>query len=326
MAHQIFQDRRMFYSGETPWHGLGQKLPANATWEQISHLFDTVTERPVVMAGGEVLPDVKALVATDANGAARYLATVGADYKVIQAETIARAIVTAGASEGAIFHTGGVLGERGARGWLLGELPRGAFRVQGDDSEVRAYFLGYWGHDGRTPIALRNVSTRVVCANTVAAALGERGNWRVNVRHTSGAEVAIDDAARSFRGLYSSIDKLQAFANAAAARKLTRQEVDAALSALFPAGEDDSERDREKRDESAGQIVEILGSHTVSPAIRSTAWGLMQAASEFAEHFARRVTEAQRQIDAIAQRQVDALGDVSQVYATIAESIGLATP
>jgi len=320
MAHQIFQDRRMFYAGETPWHGLGTKLPSNATWGDIAHLFPRVDERPVIMAGGVILPDVKALVCS---GDGRYLATVGADYKVVQAEKIASAMLTAAAGADAVFHTGGVLGERGNRGWLLGELPKASFTI-GGDSPVRAYFLGYWGHDGRTGVTLRNVSTRVVCQNTVSAALGEGGNFRVNLRHTSGAEVALDDAAKNFRDLYAHQAALKTFAERAAAHTLTRSEVDAALDALFPRVEGETERQASNREAAAGKVVSILGSHSVPPSIRGTAWGLMQAASEFSEHFTSRMTDAQKQVDAIASRQIDAIGDTAAVYATIASVCGLA--
>ncbi|MDX2014164.1 MAG: DUF932 domain-containing protein [Myxococcaceae bacterium] len=319
MAHQIFQDRRMFYSGATPWHGLGTKLPY-ATWSDIAPMFPRVDERPLVMAGGAIVPDMKALVSSDDG---RYLATVGADYKVVQAESVASAILTAAAGAGAVFHTGGLLGERGARGWLLGELPAASFRVTGDDSEVRAYFLGAWGHDGRTPVTLANVSTRVVCQNTVSAALGERGNFRVNVRHTSGAEMRLDDAAASFRALHAHVKATREFAERAAAHRMTRAEVDASLDALFPRTEDETPRQRENRENAMGQVVTILGGDTVSAGIRSTAWGLMQAASEFAEHFTARMTDAQRQVDAIAARSLDNVGELAHVYATIGNVVGL---
>ncbi len=123
MAQDIFQDRRMFFTGETPWHNLGVKLPANATWEQARDAagFYNVLERPVFAAGIPTpLPDVKALVADDDG---RYLATVGGDYGVVQFSDMAKAVIEAAGGAQAIFHTGGLLGAVGATGWLLGELP-----------------------------------------------------------------------------------------------------------------------------------------------------------------------------------------------------------
>ena len=324
MAHQIFQDRRMFFSGATPWHGLGTKLPSNATWADIAPMFPNVIERPVFAVGtSEPLPDVKALMCS---GDGRYLSTVGADYHVVQAETVASAILTAGLDSGAIFHTGGLLGERGNRGWLLGELPKAAFTVEGDNSPIRAYFLGLWGHDGRTPVTLKNVATRVVCANTVAAALSETGSaFKVSVRHTSGAEVKIDDAARSFAALSKSTAKLAGFANEAAATLLTRDQVMAALDTFLPPDADASKASEERRQASQGQIVTLLQGKTVAPAHRGTAWGLMMAMSEFGEHYSARMTDAQRQIDAIASRSIDNAG-VMLAYQSVASIAGLAMP
>lgn len=313
----------MFYSGATPWHGLGTALPSNAKWGDVASMFPRVDERPLIVTGGAIVPDAKALISSDDG---RYLATVGADYCVVQAETVATAIMNAAREAGAVFHTGGLLGDRGARGWLLGELPKAGFTVNGDNSPVRAYFLGYWGHDGKTAVTLKNVSTRVVCANTVAAALGERGAFKVSVRHTSGANQAVLQAGDQFASLYSSAKRLETFANAAAARTLNRDEVTAALDALFPVDKlapiDGPER--EKSDAGKASVLRLLQGQTVAPAHRATAWGLMQAASEHAEHMATRITDAQKQIDAIAARQLSAgLDSVASVYATVADVVGL---
>lgn len=323
MAHQIFQDRRMFFSGATPWHGLGTKLPANAAWADVSPMFPDVHERPLVAAGGLVVPDMKALVCS-ADG--RYLSTVGADYHVVQAETVAGAILTAAREAGAIFHTGGLLGERGNRGWLLGELPESEVTIDGDNSPIKAYFLGYWGHDGRTAVTLANVSTRVVCANTVAAALGERTSFKVSVRHTSGAQLRVEEAADSFAGILDSNRKLARFANEAASTKLIRNDVMAALDAFFPVEEKSTQRELDKRDAAQTKVVELLQGPTVSPNHRNTAWGLMQAMSEFSEHYASRLTDAQKQVDSIAQRAIDGIGRVQLAYQTVANVVGLTLP
>lgn len=321
MAHQIFEDRRMFYAGATPWHALGVAIPSNATWEQIANLFPPVVERPIMAAGGVMLPDMKALFDSADQ---RYLATVGADYYTIQPETIATAITAAALESGAVFHTGGHLGERGQRGWLLGELPEMARTVSGDNSPIRAYFLGTWGHDGRTPVSLANVATRVVCQNTVSAALRERGAFKVSIRHTSGAEMKIDDAIATFSALRASQGELIEIAETAAATRITRDTVRDALAALFPESPEQSDAQNDRAIASQAKVLDILAGPTVSAANRGTAWGLMQAASEFAEHLsARKLSDAQRQIDAIASRQIDAIGDISAVYATIGKVAGL---
>jgi phage/plasmid-like protein (TIGR03299 family) len=120
MAHDIHQ---MVYAGATPWHGLGTPLPANGTWEEIREAagFYTATEKPIFLDGSPTpIPDRKALVRADTGD---YLATVGSTYEVVQFEELARAGVIAAGDVKAIWHTAGTLGEVGARGWLLAELP-----------------------------------------------------------------------------------------------------------------------------------------------------------------------------------------------------------
>jgi len=330
MAAQIFQDRRMFFAGATPWHGLGTKLPANATWAEIAPMFPRVDERPIVMAGGAVIPDQKALVCSSDG---RYLATVGADYCVVQAETIAQAILTAALEAGAVFHTGGLLGDRGARGWLMGELPAASFTVSGDNSPIKAYFSGIWGHDGRTPVKLINNATRIVCANTVAAALGETGGFKVSIRHTSGAGEAVINAGEQFKALTTATARLQDFAERAAQTKTSREMVQDALNVMFPLRNVDpglppTEAEQARRDDGQAKVIELLQGPTVAPAHRGTAWGLMQAMTEFDQHLTTRMTDAAKQVDAIAARQIDGamMGDLAAIYASVASIAGVSLP
>lgn len=320
----------MFYAGATPWHGLGTALPANAQWSDIASMFPRVDERPLVMAGGGVIPDMKALVCSSDG---RYLATVGADYCVVQAETIAKAITVAALDAGAVFHTGGLLGARGARGWLMGELPAASFTVSGDNSPIKAFFSGIWGHDGRTSVQLLNNATRIVCANTVAAALGETGGFKVSIRHTSGAGDAVIEAGEQFAALTQASRKLQTFAEVAAQTRTSREVVQDALNELFPVitgGKPSTTLDASnaRAEASQAKVIELLQGPTVAPAHRGTAWGLMQAMSEFDQHFTSRMTDAAKQVDAIATRQIDGamMADLAHVYATVARVSGLSLP
>jgi phage/plasmid-like protein (TIGR03299 family) len=283
VAHEIYQDRRMFYAGATPWHGLGTPLPANAPWEQVAALFYAVIERPIFAPGIPTpLPDVKALVAGDDG---RYLATVGADYCVVQASEVAEAIVTAGRGNEAIFHTGGLLGDNGARGWLLGELPSAAVQVPGDDSPIKAYFLGSFGHDGKTPVTLINCATRVVCKNTLGMAMGERGGFRSTIRHTSGAADRVASAAQAFTALRQSSQRLAAWGALAGQTVLDSTAIAAAIDSLIPLPEGAKESAKDAVNDQRTTLINLLSrSSTVPDAHRRTAWGLLQATTEYAEH------------------------------------------
>lgn len=279
----------MFFAGsrESIWHRLGHSFPGNATWEQARDAagFYTVLERPVFAQGiGQALPDVKALIAGDDG---RYLATVGRDYGVVQFSEVAKTVLAAAEGTGAIFNTGGLLGDNGARGWLLAELP-GVSRVKGNDV-MKRYALAYAGHDGRTPVTFLSTDVRVVCANTLALAMGERGGWRVTIRHTSGAETYVQQAGRALAGMVKASQKLEAWGNLAADRRMTGPEVVKVLETLHPTPQgDDSERaaSRIERIESIhSKILDLYERHEFRETA-GTAWALFNAAQGFAEHFA----------------------------------------
>ncbi len=301
MAHDIFQDRRMFFVGATPWHQLGKALPQNATWGEAVQAagFSQTLERPLFAAGVPVaIPDQKALIAADDG---RYLATVGADYGVIQDSTAAQSIIGA-LGHDAPFQTGGLLGDRGQKRWLLGELAGEPIRVKGNDV-IRQYLLAYWGHDGRTAYTLANCATRVVCANTVAAAMGEQGGFRVSIRHTSKAESYVQSAGEAFKALRLSYVRLGQWANAAADRRLSTSEVQRVLEIAHPiAGVvanhmDDRAAAKLKRvDAIHEKILTIYENHEI-PSTRGTAWAMFNAVQGFAEHFAP--TRAKLQLEAI---------------------------
>ncbi len=293
MAHEIFQDRRMFFAGATPWHGLGKQLPANATYLQAVEAagFSRTLERPVFAAGHPAaLPDVKALVAADDG---RYLATVGADYGVIQDATAAQSIIEA-LGEQAPFQTGGLLGDRGQRRWLLGELTGEPLVVKGGDV-IRQFLLAYWGHDGRTAYTLANCATRVVCANTVAAAMGERGGFRVSIRHTSKAESYVASATNAFQTIRQSYRQLGVWANLAANTKLSSEQTVKILEHAHPVPKETT-LDRVNRIHS--KILDLYENHEISET-RGTAWAMFNAVQGYAEHFAP--TRARLQLSAMTE-------------------------
>ena len=76
-----------------------------------------------------------------------------------------RALVEAAGDVRAVFPIAGTLGPVGIRGCLLGELPE-PITVKGNESAIRKYILGCAGHNGYTAVVIKNVATRVVCANT----------------------------------------------------------------------------------------------------------------------------------------------------------------
>lgn len=81
MAHEI---NKMVYVGAMPWHGLGVRLPAKATYEEIVQAagFYQAVEKDIYIAPfRSPIPDKKALVRSDSG---EYLSVVGKGYEVVQ--------------------------------------------------------------------------------------------------------------------------------------------------------------------------------------------------------------------------------------------------
>jgi phage/plasmid-like protein (TIGR03299 family) len=293
MAHQIY-DGRMMYAGETPWHGLGTALPANVTWAEAKELvgFYEAIERPLFVPGrGEELPDVKALVAGDDG---RYLATVGIDYGVVQFDQLAEAVMQACQGE-AVFHTAGLLGDRGERGFLTGELKRGAIKVDRDESPLRPYFMAHTGHTGMHAASLVNCTTRPVCANTVGAALSERGGFRATIRHTSNADQAVKAAGLAFAKMVKGFEKFGELANLMARTNFSDLQFSRVLDdvAPMPNLEVAGKRAVENAESKRGRLTALnQGAMKGASGITGTAWGAFQAVTEYADHHAPRMLTA----------------------------------
>lgn len=281
MAHKLETDSSMFFVGEMPWHGLGVALPANATWAEVVERvgFYAVQEREVYVAGNpDPIRGQKALVRGDDG---RFLAIVGENYGVVDFADMAEAVMTAAGRE-AVFSTGGLLGRNGERGWLMGEL--GApIRVKGDRSEIRRYFTVTSAHTGNSSVHVLNNATRIVCANTLGAALGERGGYHASIRHTKNAAERVRDAAVAFRNLNAGFEKFGQLANLMAETRFTTRQMQQTVDAIFPTPEAAKASSRlvEKREKLmslwAGEAAGMEG-------IKGTAWGALQAWTEFADH------------------------------------------
>lgn len=285
MAHDITGDKAMVYAGETPWHGLGTKLPRNGTWDEIHKAAGFYTAKAVPIyanvGGASVLvPDAKGIVRADKVGSDGFLATVGSKYEIIQFEDLARAGVTASQGVEAIWHTAGTLGQKGERGWLLAELPeRFKIKVDGDPSEIRPFVLLTTAHDGSGSAILANVATRVVCRNTLGIALGERGGARWSIRHTTNAMQYLEEAGRAFRAQCARMEKFGQLANALARTRLKDQDFENALAVAVPIPDDGENHPRllAKRDAIRANRENFTG---VAPKIKGTAWGDIQAFTE----------------------------------------------
>lgn len=186
----------MFSVGEAPWHGLGHVLdraPTVAEAIKLAGLNWTVSLRPMwtTLDGGTTpipVPGQRAVIRDDAG---TILGTVGDDFVPLQnADAFAffDPLVADGTLE---LETAGALRE-GRRVWIMAKIPGGpeAIVPQADDI-VERYVLLCHGHDGSLALRCGFNPVRVVCQNTLSAAL-DQGDGMFCLRHTAGLGAALD--------------------------------------------------------------------------------------------------------------------------------------
>ncbi|HVW15847.1 MAG TPA: DUF932 domain-containing protein [Mucilaginibacter sp.] len=201
MAHLInFNEKTgkhsFFSTKEKAWHKLGQivdRYPTSAEAIKFAGLDYTVEKRRLFTYGYDTAEDTDidltierqltvsnyfATVRTDTD---QILGVVGKDYEIVQncdAFTFFDAIV--GGGDGILYETAGALGN-GERIFITAKLP-GYIRV-GDDDLIEKYLFLTTSHDGFGSITAAFTPIRVVCNNTLHAALNNMSNC-IKIRHT----------------------------------------------------------------------------------------------------------------------------------------------
>lgn len=199
MAHQIHfneqtQKHSFFSVSEKPWHNLGQIVQDYPTSnEAIVHagLDYEVIKTPLYTqsAASEKLlvPDYFSTLRTDTN---EVLGVVGKDYQIVQNKEAFTFFDSIVGGEGILYETAGALG-KGERIFITAKLPN-YIRVGKEDLIEKYQFLTT-SHDGSGSITAAFTPIRIVCANTLNAALRTQTNT-VRIRHTANAKGRLEQA------------------------------------------------------------------------------------------------------------------------------------
>lgn len=202
MAHQInFNEqtgKHSFFSvKEKAWHHLGQVVsdyPNSREALQFAGLDFEVIKRPNIHrldTGEEVISKTSFFTSRTDNNAILG-DRLGADYEVVQnvdAFAFFDAIV---GGDGIMYETAGALG-KGERIFITAKLPD-YIRV-GNNDLVDKYLFLTTSHDGFGSITAAFTPVRIVCANTLSAAMRNKSNT-FKIRHTSGAKDRLEEANR----------------------------------------------------------------------------------------------------------------------------------
>jgi phage/plasmid-like protein (TIGR03299 family) len=242
MAHEIESLDRPVYGNKTAaWHGLGKVIDGWMDAENVLSMsgqdYD-VEKFPVFVQGpnGTFLPVPERFVTVrtdlDCNNPLRYLGAVGDKYTVIQNVSLVEFCKAMAADGDLKFETAGTL-RNGKVAWMLACWPN-ALKIM--DDTVRQYLMAATGHDGMFSFVTSATDVRVVCMNTLSAAVNDT-KYQYRVVHTDNAGVRIDEArhalthANAWQEKFG--QKLFSFAQTAVDRRF----VEAFLSSVRPGDE-----------------------------------------------------------------------------------------
>ncbi len=292
MAHELATANDMAYVGETPWHGLGNKLPKNQpieVWQKAAGMDFEIKQTEVLFnsAGGNdgnllnlrSNPDATVLYRSDNN---EPLSVVSKRYKVVQPKDILgfyRDLVAVGGFE---LETAGVL-KGGKKLWALAKTGQETL-LPGLD-KVKAYLLLATSCDGSLATTAQFTSVRVVCNNTLQMAVGEN-KGAIRVPHSTTFDPA---AVKQELGLgLSSWETFMASIKALSNRPVSKFE---AMSYLVNVLGDPALPLDEQSNQKAIQAVYGLysgeGRGSKLQSANGTAWGLINGVTEYVDSHRR---------------------------------------
>ncbi len=282
MAHLV---ETMAFVRDTPWHGLGNQLTPNQPierWISEAGMDWSINDSPVlfnVSADGLHIrnhSDSKVLYRSDTLAP---LSVVSNRYQVVQPEEVLhfyKDLVDAGGFE---LETAGVL-KGGKKLWALARTGQETVLRGGD--RVKAYLLLATSCDGTLCTTAQFTSVRVVCNNTLQMAVGD-SSGAVKVPHSTKFD---PKAVKESLGIgLSAWDAFIANIKDLASRPVSGQEATQFFSDVL----DEQVLDIEggptsKAMQQVTALYSGVGMGSLLPGSRGTAWGLLNAVTEYVDH------------------------------------------
>lgn len=310
MSHRLTATDTMFSRGATPWHGLGTVVadaPSISDAIKLAGLDWAVEAQPnYTMVDGVMTPTPsQSIIRVDHDGKRSVVASVGPGYAPLQNDKAFAWFAPWLDSGKLTLETAGSL-EGGRKVWILAKISGGPIKVKGDDVVEKFVLLAH-AHDGTLAVRAGLTPIRVVCWNTLSAAIGANAQGKVarevdgifRLRHAG-------DVAASLDAIKGSIEQLDARLDSAgeAYRELASHNVpdEAALVAFMGAVyKQNPQTFREGRRWPKLQELFEGGVGQDLPGAKGTWWGAYNAITESVTHHAGRSVESRAKSSAFAE-------------------------
>lgn len=295
MAHLI---ETMAYAGETPWHLLGTALPPKQpieVWARTAGMDWTIRETPVRYmsedAGSfealKAFEEQKVLYRSDTKAA---LSVVSSRYQVVQPQAVLEFYRDLTEVSGFEMETAGVL-KAGRKFWALART--GQHTVLKGADVVDGYLLLATSCDGTLATTVTPTTVRVVCHNTLTLAINGASSNAIRVPHNTSFDA---DAIKRQLGIaVSQWDGFMHRMKTLAERKVKGKEsLEYFLHVLCGphAGQGDGQQSTPEQTvvpqaravKRMQALYEGQGRGAELAAAKGTAWGLLNAVTEYVDH------------------------------------------
>jgi len=262
--------------GEVPWHGIGAVLDGVLTSDEAikeARLAWTVEQTQVYAESNwaEPIPGYLANVRSDTK---EVLGIVSERYKVAQNKDVFEFAdeLIGNRNMKCTYETAGSL-FNGRRVFMLVNMPERKIV----EDEYKPYLCLSNAHDGSACLQIFLTGIRVVCNNTLSAALNT-AKRKISIRHLSIMEQRKDEAVKAMGAASKYFHDLEVFASHLAGKKVNIVKV---LDRLFPASRDMTTRQLKSNKEVKGFIQNLLKTKDDLQNIKKTAWGVFNAIADF---------------------------------------------
>lgn len=287
MAHNIAENKRMFYTGEAPWHGLGKKLDNPATSKEaieaagldyLVELQPLKYEVPSCKTEPQIVPQYRATVRKD-NGA--FLGMVSERYTIVQNHDAFDFFDNVVGEKAAMYHTAGALGN-GERIWILAKLPKSIMVFK--DDVVDKYLLLTTSHDGKSPLMAYFTPVRVVCQNTLNASMTDAASG-IAIRHVGDISTKVQEAREVLGLSMKYFGEFEETAKAFCAKQMNSQRLSAYVNRVLDVEESDLV-DNKRAANVKATILSLAeaGKGNGETGVRGTLWAAYNGVTEYADH------------------------------------------
>lgn len=270
--------------GQQPWNPLEVTLSQNESieaWIKQSGMDWEISESPVHFKpngvdGFQAYVDKKILYRSDNK---MPLSVVGLNYKVVQPREVLEFYRDLTEVSGYKLETAGII-KGGKKIWALARSPQETI-LKGND-RVKSYLLLATACDGTLATTATPTSIRVICSNTLAIAINGSAS-AIKVPHRTQFDA---QAVKKQLGIaVSQWDNFMYQMKHLSERKVKQQESLDFFDQVFNA---DSEPSELKRNERAIKVAQSLfegkGKGALLESSQNTAWGLLNAITEYVDH------------------------------------------